>query len=388
MRILIYTGKGGVGKTSISAATALCLSKKGKKVLIMSTDQAHSLGDSFDLSLGHEPEQISPNLCALEIDPVFESEKAWGNLRDYLRQIIRNRANDGMDADEVLLFPGLDELFSLLRILDEAESGNYDVIIVDCAPTGETLSLLRYPERLSYLADRLLSPVRSFTKTFGGLVSRRTSVPRPRDEVFAEFDRLVKRLTRLRKILSDRDTTSLRLVMTPERIVFEEARRSYAWINAFDYGIDGVYINKIYPDEALKGYFSGWTKMQEDVLKKAEVSFGKSRIFRLLLQSEEVRGFSMLDLISERLYAGEDPSEIFCTEEVFRMEDEGGVRNLVIFLPNIKEEDILISQEGENLQLVIKNEMRVFHLPDEVNRRKMTGWTYEGHELRIKFEHE
>ncbi len=388
MRILIYTGKGGVGKTSISAATALCLSKKGKKVLIMSTDQAHSLGDSFDLALGHEPEPVSPNLYALEIDPVFESEKAWGNLKDYLRQIIRDKANDGMDADEVLLFPGLDELFSLLRILDEADSGRYDVIIVDCAPTGETLSLLRYPERLSFLADRLLSPVRSFTKTFGGLVSRKTSVPRPRDEVFAEFDKLVKRLTRLREILSDRKTTSLRLVMTPERIVFEEARRSYAWINAFDYGIDAVYINKIYPGEALKGYFSGWTDMQADVLSRAEDSFGGSRIFRLMLQSEEVRGLPMLDHISGLLYAGDDPSDIFCAEEIFRLEDEGGIRNLIIFLPNIKKNDIAIAQEGESLQLAIKNEMRVFRLPDEVNRRKMTGWAYEGQELKIKFEHE
>ena len=197
MRILIYTGKGGVGKTSIAAATAVNIALSGKKVLVMSTDQAHSLADSLDMELGFEPTTVFEGLQALEIDPAAESTKAWGNLRDYLKQIISGKANGGIAADEVLLFPGLDELFSLLKILDACESGEYDVIIVDCAPTGETLSLLRYPERLAVLADKLLPSVRSMNSALGGLISRKTQVPKPRDQVFEEFDKLVKRLTQL-----------------------------------------------------------------------------------------------------------------------------------------------------------------------------------------------
>ena len=325
MRILIYTGKGGVGKTSIAAATALFLGKKGKNVLVMSTDQAHSLSDSFEVSLGPSPLRIMDHLWAMEIDPVAESTKAWGNLRDYLKQIIRQKANGGLEADEVLLFPGLDELFSLLKILEAIESNEYDVIVVDCAPTGETLSLLRYPERLSVLADKLLPSVRNFTSAFGGLISRKTTVPKPRDEVFTEFDHLVKRLSRLHEILMDRSVCSMRIVLTPERIVYEEARKNYTWIRAFDYGVDAVYLNKIYPEEALKGYFEGWSGLQEEMILKTKDTFGECKIFPLMLQREEVRGLTMLSEVGDALYSSADPSEVFSEDYAYMIEDESEI---------------------------------------------------------------
>ena len=267
MRILIYTGKGGVGKTSIAAATAVRIAQEGKKVLIMSTDQAHSLGDSLCAELDTEARKIFPGLDAVEIDPAMESRRAWGTLQEYLRQLIAQKANGGIEADEVLLFPGLEELCSLIRILEVYEEGLYDVLIVDCAPTGETLSLLRYPEQLSVLADRLL---------------------KPRDLVFAEFDALVKRLNALQKILRDREVTSMRIVTTPERIVLQEARRSFTWICEYDFGVDAVCINKIYPEEAMKGCFDGWNRMQAENLQLAAESFPAA------LQ----RGRSVPDLLS------------------------------------------------------------------------------------------
>ena len=280
MRILIYTGKGGVGKTSIAAATAVRIAQEGKKVLIMSTDQAHSLGDSLCAELDTEAREIFPGLDAVEIDPAMESRRAWGTLQEYLRQLIAQKANGGIEADEVLLFPGLEELCSLIRILEVYEEGLYDVLIVDCAPTGETLSLLRYPEQLSVLADRLLPMVRGFTSVLGGLISRRTTVPKPRDLVFAEFDALVKRLNALQKILRDREVTSMRIVTTPERIVLQEARRSFTWICEYDFGVDAVCINKIYPEEAMKGCFDGWNRMQAENLQLAAESF-PGRSFRI-----------------------------------------------------------------------------------------------------------
>lgn len=393
MRILIYTGKGGVGKTSIAAATAARIARSGRKVVIMSTDQAHSLGDSFERSLGPEPAEIFPGLDAMEIDPAEEARQAWGTLREYLRQIIDEKANGGIEADEVLLFPGLEELCALIRILDIYEEKTYDVIVVDCAPTGETLALLRYPERLSVLADRLLPMVRSFTSAFGGLISRRTSVPKPRDLVFAEFDALVKRLNQLQQILRDRDVTSMRIVTTPERIVLQEARRNFTWVNEYDFGTDAVYINRIYPAEAMKGYFSGWERMQAESLELAEQSFPERRIFRLELQEEEIRGLDMLERAADELYGKQDseqavdPVEIFCRESAFRSEydPKSGLRSLVVSLPYAAKEEIRAEKEKEDLILRVRNEVRRLRLPDLMGSRDLLGWDFEDGTLTLRF---
>lgn len=393
MRILIYTGKGGVGKTSIAAATAARIARSGRKVVIMSTDQAHSLGDSFERSLGPEPAEIFPGLDAMEIDPAEEARQAWGTLREYLRQIIDEKANGGIEADEVLLFPGLEELCALIRILDIYEEKTYDVIVVDCAPTGETLALLRYPERLSVLADRLLPMVRSFTSAFGSLISRRTSVPKPRDLVFAEFDALVKRLNQLQQILRDRDVTSMRIVTTPERIVLQEARRNFTWVNEYDFGTDAVYINRIYPAEAMKGYFSGWERMQAESLELAEQSFPERRIFRLELQEEEIRGLDMLERAADELYGKQDseqavdPVEIFCRESAFRSEydPKSGLRSLVVSLPYAAKEEIRAEKEKEDLILRVRNEVRRLRLPDLMGSRDLLGWDFEDGTLTLRF---
>ena len=388
MRILIYTGKGGVGKTSIAAATALHLARAGKRVLVMSTDQAHSLGDCLATPLCGTPTAILPGLEALEIDPSQESRRAWGNLQDYLKEIISEKANGGMAAEEAILFPGLEELFSLLRILDACEEGIYDVIIVDCAPTGETLSLLRYPERLSVLADQLLPAVRTFNNALGSLISRKTTVPKPRNAVFAEFDKLVKRLNELQKILRNRDITSLRIVTTPERIVLEEARRSYTWIQVYDFSVDAVYINKIYPQEALSGYFEEWIGLQEESLKLAGESFAPQQLFHLPLQPEEIRGLKSLDAVGQQLYADTDPAAIFCREQAFRIEEENGTRIFVVHLPYARTEELSVSKQDGDLILTFRNETRRFHLPDKLSRRTLTGWTFENGELRIRMDYD
>ena len=388
MRILLYTGKGGVGKTSIAAATAVSLACRGKKVLVMSTDQAHSLGDAFECPLDGSVKRVTENLDALELDPGAESRKAWGNLKDYLRQIISDKANGGLAAEEALLFPGLEELFSLLKILEICDEDVYDVLIVDCAPTGETLSLLRYPERLCVLSDSILPSIRTMNRAFGGLISRKTTVPKPRDEVFAEFERLVKQLSRLQEILRDRQSVSVRIVTTPERIVLEEARRSYSWLQAYDFGVDAVFINRIFPEEALEGYFEAWIPLQEESVRLARESFPGQRIFTLQLQPWELRGLPRLLEAAELLYGEEDPSGVWCTEAAFRMEDEMGTRKFIVHLPHLQKEDIGVAQDGSDLILTVRNETRRFHLPDRVSRRHASGWTYDGNELCIHMDYD
>lgn len=387
MRILIFTGKGGVGKTSIAAATAVKLAQAGRKVLVMSTDQAHSLGDSLCMDLDTEPREVFQGLEAMEIDPNRESRRAWGTLQDYLRELISQKANGGIEADEVLLFPGLEELCSLIRILEACQENRHDCLVVDCAPTGETLALLRYPEKLTVLADRLLPMVRGFTGVFGGLISRRTTVPKPRDLVFAEFDVLVKRLNELQKILRDRETASMRIVTTPERIVLEEARRNFTWMNEYDFGVDAVYINKIYPEEAMKGYFEGWGEMQRASLQLALESFPGRKHFSLELQKEEIRGVPALARAADELYGTDDPADLFCKEEAFRTEYDPhtGIRFLRISLPYGEQENIRAVKEGDDLLLFVRNEVRRLRLPDLYCRRELSGSSYEDGELILSF---
>lgn len=414
MRILMYTGKGGVGKTGIAAATAVRCAALGYRTTIMSTDQAHSLGDVLECRIGSAPVRIADNLTALEVDPAVESERAWGTLKDYLRQIMEEKSGESLAAQEALVFPGLEELSSLLRILDLSEAGSCDVLVVDCSPTGETLSLLRYPEQLRVLTDKVLPMVRSVTSAFGGLISRATTVPKPRDKVFEELDIVVKRLHGLQKILCDRQTTGIRLVMTPESIVVSEAERSYSWLSAFDFGVDAVYVNRIYPKEALSGSFAGWASMQEKSLARVKKSFPLQKQFYLPLQDKELRGIPVLESVAEQLYGelaagpvpesdsaqlyGElaaepekgcsiDPATIFCAEQSYTTERnmEDGSWIMTVRLPYMKSTDLSVSKDGNDLILGVRDERRRFRLSEQCGRRELKAWSYENGRLQIIF---
>ena len=383
MRIIIFTGKGGVGKTSMAADTACSIAESGKKVLVMSTDQAHSLGDSFDMKLGKEPVNVMENLDAMEIDTVYESEKSWGNIRSYFKEFLTLKGGSGIEVEELLVFPGLEELFSLLKILDVYESGEYDTLIVDCAPTGETLSLLKYPEMLGELIEKVLPVKRKGIKTVGPIVEKVARVPMPEDKVFDDVEYLIDKMQRLQKLMLDKDIVSLRVVTTPERIVISEAKRNFTCLYLYHYNVDAVIVNHIYPEKAMEGYFSKWIKLQEQGLRDIKESFSEVPKFYVELQDSELRTLEVLRRIGGVIYESTDPDDVLFKKEIYISDKEE--RTLKIYLPFAEKDELELEQVGTELLVGVRNERRRFPIPTEFEEYAVAGARFEDGYLCISF---
>ena len=384
MRIIIHTGKGGVGKTSMAAATAVRIAESGKKVLIVSTDQAHSLGDSFDIKVEKEPTKITQNLWAMEIDTVEEGEKAWGNLKGYFKELLTLKGGSGIETEELLVFPGLEELFSLSRILDLYESGLYDTIIVDCAPTGETLSLLKYPERFSAMIEKVLPMKKKGVKAVGPAVEKMMKVPMPGDGVFDDIEYLMDKLQRLQKLMQNKDVVSLRVVTTPEKIVISEAKRNFTCLYLYGYNVDAVIVNHIYPEKAMEGYFSKWMKMQKEGLEEIGEDFSEVPKFYVELLPKELRTIDVLAQAGAVIFGRTDPDEVLFRQEIYTVKKEE--HTLKIYLPFARKEELILNQDREELILGVKNELRRFPVPRAFSGMDIAGAKFDDGYLNIRFE--
>ena len=383
MRVIIYTGKGGVGKTSMAAATACKIAKYGKRVLVMSTDQAHSLGDSFDIRIDKEPTKITDNLFAMEIDTVYESEKSWGNLKEYFKRLITLKGGSGIEVEELLVFPGLEELFSMFKILEVYESGEYDTIVVDCAPTGETLALLKYPERLSGMIDKVLPIKRAGVKTVGPIVEKVMKVPMPKDNVFDDIEYLMDKMQRLQELLLNKEVVSLRVVTTPEKIVINEAKRNFTCLYLYHYNVDAIMINHIYPAKAMEGYFNKWIKRQEEGLQEIKESFSEVPHFYVELQQQELRTLDILEKVGDAIFAEIDPDEVLFKKEIYSINNEE--RWLKIYLPFAEKEELRLKQDKNELVVGVRNESRKFPIPIEFAEKEIVGARFEDGYLYIQF---
>ena len=385
MRIILYTGKGGVGKTSVAAATAVKLAKDGKKVLIMSTDQAHSLSDSFGVKLMNTPVKISDRLWGLEIDAILEGERAWGNMKNYIKELLTVKAEGGIEAEELLVFPGLEELFSLFKITDIYEENQYDVLIVDCAPTGETLSLLKFPEMFGNMIKTVLPMEKKAVKVAGPMIEKVMKIPMPEDNVFDDVEQLYEKLYQLQELMTNKEILTIRIVTTPERIVIKEAKRNFTYLHLYNYNIDGVIVNKVYPLKALDGYFSKWINLQEEGLKEIRESFSEVPVFTLMLLDKELATEAILLEAAEQIFGETDPAAVLFKDTIFEVRKEDDGYAFILNIPFAEKTDLDMGQKGSELMIQIKNEKRCFTLPDILRNKTVQSAKYEAGKLLIKF---
>ena len=273
MRTILYTGKGGVGKTSVAAATAVLAADLGYKTVVVSTDIAHSLADSFDVPLGPEPVAVTSNLWGQEIDVLKEMDDHWSTVKDWLSALMRWQGADDVVADEVAILPGMEELVGLLYITRYAEGSDYDLLIVDCAPTGETLRLLSFPEVARWYMQKLFPLERRVAAAVGPIARRLLGVPVPEVDVFDTIEELFHQLERMRIILTDEDSSSVRLVVNPEKMVIKETQRTFSYMNLYGYCTDLVICNRVFPDEVKGDFFDAWKESQARYLELIDQSF-------------------------------------------------------------------------------------------------------------------
>ncbi|MCJ7509935.1 MAG: TRC40/GET3/ArsA family transport-energizing ATPase [Dehalococcoidia bacterium] len=385
MRIILFTGKGGVGKTTMAAATALRASQLGHRTVVLSTDAAHSLADSFDLPLGPEPTPIAANLWGQETDIYYNLEKYWGKVQEWVRALLSWRGLDELVADEVASLPGMDELSNLLWINDHHASGRYDAIIVDCAPTGETLKLLSFPDIAGWWVEKLLPVHRRVVKVIRPMVRPFSDIPLPTDEVYVAGEELFRRLEELRALLANVDETSVRLVLNPEKMVIKEAQRTFTYLNLYGYPTDAVICNRLIPAEVEDPYFQSWKTAQEQYFHLIQECFSPLPLFTAPLMEQEVVGLEMLEQVAAALYGQKDPTQLFFRGPVQEVTREDGRYVLTIALPFVSKEQISLMRAGEELVVSAGSFKRSIILPRMLHGLSTLGAKFEGTKLRIAF---
>ena len=363
MRILLYTGKGGVGKTSIAAATAVRSADLGYRTIVISTDAAHSLADSFDIKIGPEPTELDKNLWAQEIDILHQMDRYWGIVQQWLASALAWRGVSEIVAEEVSVFPGMEELASLLQIVHLYESNEFDTIIVDCAPTGETLRFLSMPEVARWYLARIFPLERQMARIAGPLLRSVADVPVPDDSVFEAVKNLLLQLNDMEALLSDADLTSIRLVLNPEKMVIKEAQRTFAYLNLFNFHCDLVISNRKIPAQVEDTYFDAWKTSQEKWSRLVEEAFAPLPILEVPLFDQEVVGFDMLRRMAEATYGDRDPTTVYYKEKIQTVEKVNGEYRLELTLPFVQKEDVHLTRSGGELVISVGNFRRNLILP-------------------------
>lgn len=385
MRIILYTGKGGTGKTSIAAATAVKSARQGKKTLVVSTDAAHSLGDSLEIKLSPEPVEIEKNLWAQEIDSIHEVEKGWGKVQEYLTRLFTAKTIKDITTEELTVFPGIEELLSLLRILGYYKEKTFDVVIIDCAPTGETLALLSFPEMLRWWMDKLFPMKRKAIKIIGPVVEPLIGIPMPSDSVMGEIENIYNQLDEMRQLLSDKNITSIRIVVNPEKMVIKEAQRSFTYMNIYDFNVDAIIVNRVIPDSVTDEYFKVWKDIQKKYREMILESFSPLPVFYAPLFEQEIVGLKMLERMGEAVFSAEDPVEIKYNARTQEVKKVGNEYVYALYMPFTDKKELALNQKSDELIIRTSNLKRTITLPRTLMNLEIKGAKFEEETLKIRF---
>jgi len=385
VRTILYTGKGGVGKTSVAAATALGAARAGKKVLVMSTDPAHSLSDAFDAPVGPEPKEMVPGLWAQETDYTAMLEDSWAEIQEYMTTVFEWQGANTLAAEELALLPGMDELFGLLVVRRHHREDSYDALIVDAAPTGETLKLLSLPAQMSWYVEKIFPIQRRAAKLVRPLANRARSLPPfPEDSVFAAGQRFYEAIAGVEEILTDRENASVRLVANAEKMVIAEARRAYTYLNLYDYGVDAVIVNRLLPNEVADPYFDRWRDAQREHLETIVNSFYPIPILKARLFDREMYGLEALGALADDVFEGADPLGIHFLGATHEIKKNGDGYDVVLNLPLAAKSDIDLSKRGADLLVRVGAYKRNILLPDSLARFHAAGASIEEGRLRVR----
>ncbi len=386
MRIIFYTGKGGVGKTSIAAATALHMADSGLRTLVLSTDAAHSLSDSFGIPLGAEPTPIAERLDGLEIDSLRETERNWSSVQHWLSGVMSWAKLDDIQHEEMIVFPGMEELFSLLKIKDYAQSDHYDALVVDCAPTGETLRLLSYPNVIRWWLEKIFPFERMLIKTVRPVAKLVTGgLELPDNRTLNAIEAFVRQVEDMNEWVFQRNEASVRLVMNPEKMVVAEARRSFTYLNLYGFQTDAVLVNKVLPKEAAQGYFNGWQQIQQRHMAEIEDSFSPLPIIQVPLLAEEVTGFAMLRKVATIAFTDLEPASLLYEGRVEEMVKQDGVYRYSIRLPFVAKDELDLRQKADELTIQVGPYRRKTTLPRTLTGRPITSARFADQKLILSF---
>src|SRR3954451_22751762 len=385
-RTILYTGKGGVGKTSVAAATARRCAASGLRTVVLSTDPAHSLSDSLETELSGDPTPCGKNLFGQEVQAQQEMERHWEAVQDWLGDLLAQRGVDHISAEELTVPPGMDELFSLLQIKQHHDEGEFDAIVVDCAPTGETLRLLSFPDVASWWLEkvfpwekRVVAAARPFARAF-------LDVSLPSEAVFDDVQRLVHNLVAMNGILRDRASTSLRLVMNPDRMVIREAMRTFTYLNLYGYLTDAVMVNRVFPPEAAEGYFSAWRGVQQEQMELVTSAFSPVPILSAPYFEQEVMGAEMLDRLSGEIFGELEAGALLHEDLAQELVTDNGVAKLRLPLPFAEKSDIDLKKIGLEVIVRVGGQKRTIMLPPAMAAYRPRTARFESGALEVLFE--
>lgn len=384
MRIILFTGKGGVGKTTIAAATAINTARNGLKTLIISTDPAHSLSDTLERPLSPEPIEIEENLYAQELDVYYSMQKYWHNIRQLMLTVFRWHGVEQVLAEEMSALPGMEEASAFLWIEKYYAEKSFDLIIIDSAPTGETLTLLTLPQVTKWWVTKAL-PFQRFAIRNIGKVAR-IAAGIPLDKGYEELEMIFEKLEVIQKVFADHDVCSIRIVTNPERMVINESKRAYTYLSLYGYNVDGIIINRIIEEQSADALFKNYIKSQREYIREINESFGELPLFKAAHLGEELFGMEKLNDFSKKLYGNTKPENVLFRESPYKLSQIPSGYHIEIKLPFLKEKKYRINKFGDEIVIEIGNKRKIVFLPRFVNFYKLKSQVYDDPWLKIELE--